>query len=107
MACQRLRLGISDAFLPSQATRCGNVCHPGRSPLVVGGVGGTLELPCRSTDFGDIDGYRCAIRFARKHDLAISQLPNIDAGRHVELIEAIANEYLEHALSQERDFPPV
>lgn len=53
----------------------------------------------------EIDGYRCAIRFARKHDLAINQLPHIDAERRQDLIAAIANEYLQHAFMQERDFP--
>lgn len=45
-------LGIRTPFSPEPSNALRKCCHPGRSPLVVGGVGGTLELPCRSTDFG-------------------------------------------------------
>ncbi|WP_085043977.1 isopentenyl transferase family protein [Ensifer aridi] len=53
----------------------------------------------------DIAGYRCAIRFAKEHNVAISELLHLDPLRQQALIAAIADEYLEYARWQERDFP--
>ncbi len=53
----------------------------------------------------DIAGYRCAIRFAKEHNIAISELLHLDPLRQQALIAAIADEYLEYARWQERDFP--
>ncbi|GAJ95492.1 hypothetical protein RRH01S_12_00490 [Rhizobium rhizogenes NBRC 13257] len=53
----------------------------------------------------DIDGYRCAIQFARENNIEISELLHLDPMRREALIAAIAEEYLEHARWQERDFP--
>jgi tRNA A37 N6-isopentenylltransferase MiaA len=57
----------------------------------------------------DIDGYRCAIRFARQRGMPISALLGMDAGARQELVDAIAEEYLLHAqwqMTRLRPAPP-
>ncbi|MCA1494794.1 hypothetical protein I6F11_28430 [Ensifer sp. NBAIM29] len=46
-----------------------------------------------------------SLEFASEHNIAISELLDLDPMRRQALIEAIADEYLEHARWQERDFP--
>ncbi|NRP75483.1 Adenylate dimethylallyltransferase [Ensifer psoraleae] len=53
----------------------------------------------------DIIGYRCAIGFAWEHNIAIRELLHLDPTRQQAVIAAMADEYLEHARRQERDFP--
>ncbi|NTI26868.1 isopentenyl transferase (plasmid) [Rhizobium rhizogenes] len=103
---KRLRLGDSDSFLARAKQRVAEMFALREDrPSLLEELADLWNYHAARPILEDIDGYRCAIRFARKHDLAISQLPNIDAGRQLDLIEAIANEHLEHALLQERDFP--
>lgn len=45
-------LGIRTPFSPEPSNALRKCLPSGKIALVVGGVGGTLELPCRSTDFG-------------------------------------------------------
>lgn len=52
----------------------------------------------------DIDGYRYAIRFAREHGLPILQMHDLNAGLKQQLVEGIADEYLDHARWQTREF---
>ncbi|KEA04483.1 (dimethylallyl)adenosine tRNA methylthiotransferase (plasmid) [Agrobacterium fabrum] len=103
---KRLRLGDSDAFLARAKQRVTEMFAIREDrPSLLEELAELWNYPATRPILEDIDGYRCAIRFARKHDLAINQLPDIDAERQQDLIEAIAKEYLEHAIMQERDFP--
>lgn len=52
----------------------------------------------------DIDGYRYAIRFARKHGLSIPRMLDLDTELKQRLVEGIAEEYLDHARWQTREF---
>ncbi|CTP85601.1 isopentenyl transferase [Xanthomonas translucens pv. arrhenatheri] len=53
----------------------------------------------------DVDGYRYAIRFARHWNAPVPDLLSMNDEMKQRLIHGIANEYLEHAQWQERDFP--
>ena len=55
----------------------------------------------------DVDGYRQALAFARQHELAVEALPDLSDSLRRQLISDIAQEYLEHAYWQERDFPDI
>lgn len=52
----------------------------------------------------DIDGYRVAIRFAAERALPVAGLLSLDAETREELVEGIAQEYLDHARWQTREF---
>jgi hypothetical protein len=54
----------------------------------------------------DVDGYRCAIQFARQRGVPISALLSMNGGARQELIDDIALEYLQHAQWQVRQLQP-
>jgi len=100
----RLRLGDPDAFLGRARRRV--------RQMLAGSEGcpsllAELAAHCDDASLSvleDVDGYRCAIRFARQRGLPLDRLPHLAPSLREELIECIAQEYLEHARWQERDF---
>ncbi|WP_352671497.1 isopentenyl transferase family protein, partial [Mesorhizobium sp. M0166] len=103
---RRLRLGNSDAFLERAKRRVTDmfVTREGQPSLLQELADQWKEDAVRPT-LEDVDGYRCAIHFAREHSLAISEMPCLRKELQQDLVEAIAREYLEYARWQERDFP--
>ncbi|MCZ7448248.1 isopentenyl transferase family protein [Rhizobium rhizogenes] len=103
---KRLRLTAPDVFLPRARRRVAEMfaVENGRSSLLEELADLWKQDELRPI-LEDIDGYRCAIRFAREHDIAIGDLLHLDQMRQQALIAAIADEYFGHAQWQERDFP--
>lgn len=54
-----------------------------------------------------VDAYRFAITFARERHLSLVDLKKIEPELKEALIDGIAQEYLDHAKWQERDFPNI
>jgi len=103
---RRLRLTTPDVFL-SRARRRVTEMFAVRNerPSLLEELADLWKQDALRPILEDIVGYRCAIRFASEHNIAISELLDLDPMRRQALMEAIADEYLEHARWQERDFP--
>nr|WP_280956998.1 isopentenyl transferase family protein [Rhizobium rhizogenes] len=103
---RRLRLAAPDVFLPRarrRVTEMFAVKDERRSLLQE--LTDLWKQEALRPILEDIDGYRCAIRFAKEHDIGIRDLLRLDLTRQQALISAIADEYFDHAQWQERDFP--
>ncbi|RAZ73063.1 isopentenyl transferase [Mesorhizobium atlanticum] len=102
---KRLRLGCPDLFLARAKRRVMEMLAIREErPSLLQELADLWKEDANGPILEDIDGYRCTIRFARERNLAISALLRLSPERQQELIEAIADEYLEHANWQERDF---
>lgn len=101
-------LGDPDRYLVKARRRVNDMFDPrdGRASILE-----ELEClwcdPTLRTALEDIDGYRCAIRFARQRGLPVSALSRIDADARQELVDEIAREYLLHAQWQMARLQPV
>lgn len=103
---RRLRLTTPDVFLPRARRRATEmVAVRDERPSLLEELADLWNQEALLAMLVDIVGYRCVIRFARKHNIAIRELLHLDPMRQQALIAAIADEYLEHARWQERDFP--
>ncbi|MGI8398177.1 isopentenyl transferase family protein (plasmid) [Agrobacterium deltaense] len=103
---RRLRLATPDVFLPRARGRVTEMfAINNERPSLLEELADLWKQDALRPILEDIDGYRCAIRFAREHDIGISDLLRLDPTRREALIAAIADEYFDHAHWQERDFP--
>lgn len=102
----RLRLRDPAAFLDRALRRVKQMLrtHQERHSLLVELVALWADPELRPI-LKDVDGYRYAIRFARHWNAAVADLLSMNDEMKQRLIHGIANEYLEHAQWQERDFP--
>ncbi|WP_045738855.1 isopentenyl transferase family protein [Xanthomonas sp. MUS 060] len=101
----RLRLGDPDAFLDRALRRVEQMLRrqQERSSLLEELVA-LWPDPALRPILEDVDGYRYAIRFARHWNLPVAELLSMGDEMKQRLIRGIAEEYLEHAQWQERDF---
>ncbi|MBO9112540.1 MULTISPECIES: isopentenyl transferase family protein [Rhizobium/Agrobacterium group] len=103
---RRLRLATRDVFLPHARRRVTEMfAVKNDRPSLLEELVDLWKQEALRPILEDIDGYRCAIRFAREHNIGISDLLRLDSTRQQALIAAIADEYFDHAQWQERDFP--
>jgi adenylate dimethylallyltransferase len=104
----RLRLDAPDAFLGRARRRVRQMLSPGgdRLSLLEELVAHWKDATSRLV-LEDVDGYRYAIRFAHDRNLPVDHLLDLSHNLREHLIEGIAQEYLEHARWQERDFPDI
>lgn len=103
---RRLRLATPDVFLPRARLRVTEMfAIKDERPSLLEELADLWNQEVLRPVLEDIDGYRCAIQFAKENNIEISELLHLDPMRREALIAAIAEEYLEHARWQEREFP--
>jgi adenylate dimethylallyltransferase len=104
----RLRLDEPNAFLGRARRRVRQMLTPGddRPTLLEELVAHWKDAASRLV-LEDVDGYRYVIRFAHDRNLPVDHLLDLGPNLREHLIEGIAQEYLEHARWQERDFPDI
>ena len=105
-SCTRLHLADPASFMSRARRRVRQMLHPGDGrPSLLEELLRAWPIPAARPIIEDIDGYRCAIRFAHGHGCAIPELLHLDPVLEEELVEEIAQEYLQHARWQEEEFP--
>ncbi|WP_310124044.1 isopentenyl transferase family protein [Pseudomonas oryzihabitans] len=101
----RLRLDSAQTFLSRAQARVETMLQG--SPGLLDELLAAWREPLARPVIADVDGYRQALAFARQHELAVEALPDLSDSLRRQLISDIAQEYLEHAYWQERDFPDI
>lgn len=101
----RLHMPEPVAFLARARQRVREMLHPedGSPSLLQELAIAWHDMTCRAT-LEDVDGYRAAIELARRHRLSVAELLHVQEPLEVELVDAIAVEYLRHARWQESEF---
>lgn len=105
---QRLSLGDPDAFFQRARRRVEQMFHPEPGiPSLLDELVQGWQDPALHNVLADIDGYRAAIAFANRKGYSIPDLLTLSATDRALLIDEIAQEYLQHAIWQERDMLPI
>ncbi len=101
-------IGDPDGYLVRARMRVNDMFHPqdGRASLLEE-LDHMWRDPMLRAALEDVDGYRCAVGFARQRGMPISALLSMDAGASQELVNEIAKEYLQHAQWQMARLRPV
>lgn len=103
-----LQLGDPDMFLTRARARVQEMFqHREGEPSLLDELVSLWSDPATHPILEDIDGYRYVIRFAREHGFPVPQIVELDRRRQRQLIEGIAEEYLDHARWQTREFHPL
>lgn len=101
----RFEMGSPDVYIAKARQRVREMLHPQDDRLSL--LAELVHLwrdPALHAALQDIDGYRCAIQFARTRGLQVAQLSDMSTAFEQDLINEIAEEYFQHAQWQTREF---